>query len=126
MYIYIRILIFTKKQLVIHTINQYERIISTQVLNEFCNVCIRKLKMPISAVRDSITEIKNICDLIIVDDDTIVSALGCHEKYGYSFYDSLMMASALESGCAYLLSEDMADGQIIEGNLTIKNIFIMS
>jgi predicted nucleic acid-binding protein len=82
--------------------------------------------MPISAVRDSITEIKNICDLIIVDDDTIVSALGCHEKYGYSFYDSLMMASALESGCAYLLSEDMADGQIIEGNLTIKNIFIMS
>jgi predicted nucleic acid-binding protein len=34
-----------------------------------------------------------------------------------------MIASALEAGCQYLLSEDMTDGQIIEGNLTIKNIF---
>jgi predicted nucleic acid-binding protein len=34
-----------------------------------------------------------------------------------------MVASALESGCEYLLSEDMADGQVIEGELTIRNIF---
>jgi predicted nucleic acid-binding protein len=33
-----------------------------------------------------------------------------------------MIASALEQDCKYLLSEDMQDGQIIEGKLTIKNI----
>jgi len=57
-----------------------------------------------------------------VDGETVKAALGCYEKYGYSYYDSLMLASALESGCKYLLSEDMADGHKVEGSLTIKNI----
>jgi predicted nucleic acid-binding protein len=35
-----------------------------------------------------------------------------------------MIVSALNSGCAYLLTEDLADGQIIENKLTIVNIFI--
>jgi predicted nucleic acid-binding protein len=34
-----------------------------------------------------------------------------------------MVASALENECAYLLSEDMTDGQVIEGTLTVRNIF---
>ena len=34
-----------------------------------------------------------------------------------------MIASALENDCQYLLTEDMADGQVIEGRLTIENIF---
>jgi predicted nucleic acid-binding protein len=54
---------------------------------------------------------------------TIERALNVHEKYGYSYYDSLIIASALERACQYLLSEDMSDGQVIEGKLTIKNIF---
>ena len=60
---------------------------------------------------------------MIVDDYTVIKALEQHEKYGYSYYDSLIISSALESECSYLLSEDMADGQLIEGSLAIKNIF---
>jgi len=112
-----------KKAQVLQTINKYERFVSTQVLNEFCNVCIRKLKLPVASVLNAIVEIMDTCNQIIVDDETVISALGYHEKYGYSYYDSLMLASALESGCRYFLSEDMADGQVIEGVLTIKNIF---
>jgi len=113
-----------KREKVIQTINKYERFISTQVLNEFCSVCIRKLKIPIRSVREAIAEITSVCSEIIIDDETIISALGYHEKYGYSFYDCLMLASALEGGCEFLLSEDMSDGHVIEGCLAIKNIFL--
>jgi predicted nucleic acid-binding protein len=61
--------------------------------------------------------------LLLVDVETIDKALELHEKYKYSYYDCLMLASALNSGCKYMLSEDLADGHIIEGNLKIVNIF---
>ena len=92
-------------------------------LNEFCNVCIRKLKLPVLFVKNAVEEICETCELLAVDDITIVKALDIHEKYGYAYYDSLIIASALEHDCQYLLTEDMADGQLIDGRLTIKNIF---
>lgn len=112
-----------KKEQVIGAINQYERFVSTQVLNEFCNVCIRKLKLPTSSVHNAVKEIMNTCNLIVVDNETVSAALRLHEKYSYSYYDSLMLASALECGCQYILSEDMSDRQLIEGSLTVMNIF---
>jgi predicted nucleic acid-binding protein len=112
----------SKKENIIRVIDQYERFISTQVLNEFCHVCIRKLNLPVSSVQKAIAEICDTCNLAIVDDKTVINALRQHEKYGYSYYDSLMIASALEHACSYLFSEDMADGQVIENGLTIKNI----
>jgi predicted nucleic acid-binding protein len=44
-------------------------------------------------------------------------------KYGFSLYDSLIVAAALESNCSVLYSEDLQDGQAIEGKLTVKNQF---
>ena len=102
---------------------QYDCQISTQVLNEFSSVCIKKLKTPKNRIQDFIGQMCSYCDLAYIDEHTIDQALEIQEKYGYSYYDSLMIASALERGCKYLLSEDMADGQIIEGSLAIKNIF---
>jgi predicted nucleic acid-binding protein len=61
--------------------------------------------------------------VVYIYEDTIEKALAIHEKYKYPYYDSLIVASALEHECQYLLSEDMADGQVIEGRLTIQNIF---
>jgi predicted nucleic acid-binding protein len=49
-----------KKRRAAHAINEFDRFVSTQVLNEFCNVGIRKLKLPLSAVRTAIGEI---CDV---------------------------------------------------------------
>ena len=49
-------------------------------------------------------------------------ALDLQERYQFSFYDALIVAAALEAGCARLLSEDLQHGQRIEG-LTIKNPF---
>jgi predicted nucleic acid-binding protein len=105
-------------------INTYYRVISTQVLNEFCNVLIRKIKLPVPFVKDAVKEICETCELWEVNDITVIKALDIHEKYGYAYYDCLIIASALEGDCQYLLSEDMSDGQVIEGRLTIKNIFV--
>ena len=50
------------------------------------------------------------------------SGLEIQARYGFSFYDSLIVAAALEAGCTTLYSEDMQDGQQILG-LTIRNPF---
>ena len=49
-------------------------------------------------------------------------ALGIQARYQYGFYDSLIIAAALEADCETLYSEDMQHGQIIEG-LTIQDPF---
>ena len=49
--------------------------------------------------------------------------VGIAARFGYRIYDSLIIASALEAACATLYSEDMQDGQVIEGRLTIRNPF---
>ena len=48
-----------------------------------------------------------------------------HTQHGFSFYDSLIVASALEAGCVRLYSEDMQHGQRVE-QLTIVNPFAAS
>jgi len=99
-------------------------LISTQVLNEYCNVCIKKNFIPIPDIQRDINEILNNCGLYIVDETTISKALFVKNRYGFSYYDSLVIASALECECSVLFSEDMQHGQIIENTLKIINPFL--
>jgi predicted nucleic acid-binding protein len=50
--------------------------------------------------------------------------LAIAERYQYKFYDALIVASALEARCTILYSEDMQDGHVIDGRLTIRNPFL--
>jgi len=99
-------------------------ITSTQVLNEFCSVCLRKLGMPVSEVQLSIREIVESCELCYVDLNTIHNALSLHNKYGYTYCDCLILSSAILNGCKCLYSEDMQHNQFIEGKLKIINPFL--
>jgi len=45
------------------------------------------------------------------------------ERYGFHFYDALIVAAALLSGCAVLYSEDLQSGQSIDARLTVVNPF---
>ena len=49
-------------------------------------------------------------------------ALDVKARWQFGFYDSLIVASALQAGCTTLLTEDLQAGQRIEG-LTITNPF---
>ena len=104
-------------------IEEYECITSTQVLNEFSNVCLKKLRMHPEIISRSIDEITDVCFITLIDTNLIKSALYLQAKYKYSYYDCLVIASALLQNCRYLLTEDLSNQQVIENNLTIFNIF---
>ena len=98
--------------------------ISVQVLNEFVSVVRRKVKMPWDDVRATLQWILLLCpEAVAVTIKTHEKAVGIAERYGYSIYDSLIVASALEAKCELLYSEDLHDGQVVDGRLTIQNPF---
>jgi len=112
-----------KQSIANNIFDKFECVISTQTLNEFCNVCIKKLKKPISEIIESLNEIKRSSKLEFIDDKVIEQALFLREKYSYSYFDSLMLSSALKYGCAIIYSEDMQHEQVIESSLKIINPF---
>jgi predicted nucleic acid-binding protein len=99
-------------------------LISVQSLNEFASVARRKLGMSWKTTREFLDLICVLCpDTVPISLDTHRAALRIADKYGYSIYDALIIAAALEAGCATLYSEDLQDGQIIHQQLTIRNPF---
>jgi predicted nucleic acid-binding protein len=112
-----------KRRKVLDIFKKYDCYTSTQNLNEFSNVCLKKLSMPVSLIQNAIDEIKDACFVSQVDIDIIKQALTLCDKYCYSYYDSLVVSSALNSNCKYLITEDMSNNQLIENKLLITNIF---
>ena len=98
-------------------------IVSTQVINESINVMYRKLKYDYASIRDILTTLLQRVELCLITEPTILVALTLAEKYRYSYFDSLMIASALEQRCPILYSEDLQHGQEIENQLNIINPF---
>jgi len=98
--------------------------VSVQILNEFAAVVRKKTKMPWREVHLALESVKVLCpNPLPITIDTHKQALAIAEKYGYRIYDALIVASALEARCAILYSEDMQDGQVINGKLTVLNPF---
>jgi predicted nucleic acid-binding protein len=99
-------------------------VLSVQVLNEFVSVARRKIHMPWPDVAEALSAIQDLCPSPVpITMDTHQAALWVAEKYGYEIYDALIVAAALQTKCAVLYSEDFHDGQVIEGELTIRNPF---
>ena len=98
-------------------------IISVQVLNESASVASRKLNLSYAEIRDFLTTVRAMTPVAPLRVETHESALALAERYGFSFYDSLIVASALLSGCQTLYSEDLQDGQIIEQRLVVRDPF---
>ena len=98
-------------------------VISVQVLNEFASVAVRKLKMSMAEIREVFTTIRAVCKIVPISEETHDKGLELSERYGLSIYDAMIVAAALLAGCKMLLSEDMQDGQVIDGSLAIRNPF---
>jgi predicted nucleic acid-binding protein len=98
-------------------------VVGVQTLNEFVAVAVRKLVMPWKEVLEALKAIRALCPSPVpVTIRTHETALRLAGRYGYHIYDALVIAAALEASCGTLYSEDMRDGQQIEG-LTIRNPF---
>ncbi|MFN4146065.1 MAG: hypothetical protein ACK4GN_09600, partial [Runella sp.] len=74
-------------------------------------------------IKLSVQNFALIFDIFKPNEATLCKALDIHLLYQYSFYDSLILASALECGCEVLYSEDLNHGQTLEG-LQIINPFL--
>ena len=99
-------------------------VISVQVLNEFVAVARRKMHMPWNEVTEALDAIRILCSPPVpITISTHESALQIAQQHGYEIYDALIVAAALEARCATLYSEDLQDGQVIDGKLTIRNPF---
>jgi predicted nucleic acid-binding protein len=99
-------------------------VISVQVLNEFVHVARRKFKRPWAEVRQALSSMSDLLHPpLSISRSTHLLALVTAERHGLSFFDALIVASALEAGCTTLLSEDMQSGRVIDGRLTIRNPF---
>ena len=99
-------------------------VVSVQVLNELVSALSRKFGFGWSRIRDIVDSILMTCpNPMPLTLETHRAALRICERYGYSMYDGLIIAAALESGCTRLYSEDMQHGQVIEG-LRIENPFL--
>ncbi len=101
-------------------------VISVQVLNEFTSVASRKLRLSYPDIRDFLTTIRAMIPVEPLSLPTHDSALALAERYGFSFYDALIVSSALLAGCECLYTEDLQDGQIIEQRLLVSNPFATS
>jgi len=101
--------------------------ISVQILNEFVSVARRKILMPWRSVMDALDAFRTLCPSPLpITIKMHEAALKIAEQHGFGFYDALVVAAALEAGCAILYSEDFQDGQKIDGQLTIRDPFARS
>ncbi len=97
--------------------------ISVQVLNEFVNVCRKKLKLDWKEIEERLTVVRAlVSEVVPVGVDMHEKAVELARDNGFSFYDALIVAAAMALNCPDLLTEDMQDGCVVM-NLTIRNPF---
>lgn len=97
--------------------------ISTQVINEFVAVSLKK---KINSRDDTFryaAEFMELFELFPVDAATILHSFELMRTSNYSPWDSLIISSALQSQAKTLFTEDMQHGQVIDGRLSIIDPF---
>jgi predicted nucleic acid-binding protein len=100
--------------------------LSVQVLNEFAAVSRCKQRRSWREIEEAIDDVLAVVDPpLVLTLDLHTAARELSEDHGISFYDALIVASAIEAGCNILYSEDMQHGRSI-GGLAIVNPFLES
>jgi predicted nucleic acid-binding protein len=99
-------------------------VVGVQVLNEFASIARAKLGFTWPQVREAIDNILILCpNPRVLGIDTHLHAVGLSHRYGFSIWDGLIVAVAIEAKCSTLLTEDLQQGQVVEG-VRIENPFL--
>lgn len=104
-------------------ISEHETSVSTQVLNEFHNTLL-KHNVPEKYILDKLNTIINNSTVLVITVVTIKRSWELRKRYGFSLWDALIIASALDNKCSKLYTEDLQHNQLIENQLRILNPFI--
>lgn len=103
-------------------INSGNGVISTQCLQEFYNVVTKKLLCDKERAKEMIKMFSDNIPVVKISVPLILSAVDISIKSQFSFWDSLIISAASDTGCATVYSEDLSDQQIIAG-ARIQNPF---
>ena len=98
-------------------------VISVQVLNEVAAVCTRKFRYSWPQVENVLALLKHERQVEPISLATHELGIEIAERHRLRVYDAMLIASALLADCATLWSEDMQDGLVVDGRLTIRNPF---
>jgi predicted nucleic acid-binding protein len=97
-------------------------VLSTQVLQEFFAISVKKLGVAAADARRKV-ELLSSLEVFPIGVEDILGAIDLHRLHGYSFWDSLILRAALESGCTVCYTEDLDHGRQI-GCMKIVNPFL--
>lgn len=97
--------------------------VSMQVLNETASVGLRKLRLPRADLEELLAAIRAHCRVQPLDEATFDLGWGLAQRHGFSVYDAMIVAAALQSGADTLYSEDLHDGLRVEKRLVVRNPF---
>lgn len=100
-----------------------EVFVSTQVMSELY-AALSKNGVGHEQITEYLCELEETMNIQPICFGTVKKCLSLKKKYAYSYWDSLILASSLESECTVVYSEDMQHGQVIEQTLTILNPFL--
>ena len=112
-----------KQQAAIDAILESQCLTGLNNISEFSNVLLKKYKIKSKEVIEAIQHLTGFISVVNFDIKSIETAISISQKYKYSYYDSLVLAIALENNCSKLYSEDMQHKQLIENKLMIFDIF---
>ena len=110
-----------KRSRAINLINNVDGVVSTQVINEVCSVLHRKAAFTEEQIKQVIQSFYNRVAVVELDSNILMNASDMRTRYGFSFWDGLIIGSALSVNADIVYSEDMQDNLVIERRLTIIN-----
>lgn len=99
-------------------------VISTQIINEVSVNLLKKFGFLEKQVKAFVNSAFKRYYVEILDQQVFVTASNIRENYNVSYYDSVIVSTAIKAGCAILYSEDMQNNQVINESLTIINPFV--
>ena len=104
-------------------IKECEIVISTQIINEMCVNLIKKVNFSEKKIQNLVQSLYRKFTVFELSQDILLKSSEIRANHTFSFWDSVVAASALDCDANYLISEDMQDGFNLEDKLTIINPF---
>ena len=113
----------SKRDRALNVIEDAGTVLSTQIINEVCCNLLRKAGYNELEIQQTVTNFCARYPILNVTTDIIYRASQLRISHSFSYWDSVVVATAMEANCDVIFSEDMHNGLQI-GDLKIVNPFL--
>jgi predicted nucleic acid-binding protein len=98
--------------------------VSVQVINEVCVNLVQKARFAELEIRALIQSFFVKCLVVPLDERVLIDASRLREIHSLSFWDSMIVSSALACHASTLYTEDLQHDILIDGVLRVRNPFL--